>query len=128
MNLPKKIVYPLVFVLAAGALLAFLLSMGWIDLPFDGTLILDDDDFHGGVLGGMLGLTIAGIVLLFVGVLLAAVFAGVSLVLLAVAVIVCVVLLVVAIPFLLPVVALIAVPLMMLYALFRFVTRPAQPA
>ena len=67
----KKIIFPLVLVLVAGALLSFALSLGWIDLPFDGTLILDDDELHGaGVLGGMLGVTIAGVVLLCVGVLL----------------------------------------------------------
>jgi hypothetical protein len=117
----------MITLLVAGLLLATILALGFTFGPFDGTLILDDDlHMHGmGWMGGLLGVTIAGLVMLLVGVLLAFVFTGVSVLLLCVGALVACILLAVALPFFMPLVAMVAVPLMVLYALFRKMTQPA---
>lgn len=117
----------LITLLVAGLLLVAALGIGLTLGPFDGVLLLDDDLHVHGMdwMGGLLGVTIAGLVMLLVGVLLVFVFTGVSVLLLCVGALVAFILLAVSLPFLMPMLALIAVPLMILYALFRKVTQPA---
>lgn len=105
------------------ALAATFLTIGYFSVPFDPIIFLDDDVHHGGLFGGVLAVTIVGFVLLFVGIVLTVVFAGVSMVLLFVALIVATVLLVVSLPLLVPLLTFLAVPFLVLYGLFRLATK-----
>jgi hypothetical protein len=117
------------FAIAAAAtilLTAVVITLGVVYSPFDAFMFLDDDMHHGGLLGGLLASVIIGVVLALVGLILTAVFTGVSLVLLVVGVFVGVLLLALALPVLLPLLAVIAVPFLALYGLFRLVTKNQQ--
>lgn len=115
----------LISLVVVGVLLAVAIALGTYDGPLEGVIFMDDDLHDLGWMGGLLGVTIAGLVMLLVGVILAVVFTGVSVLLLCVGATVACILLAVALPFLMPVVAVIAVPLMIVYALIRKATQPA---
>jgi len=115
----------ILFALLLVALLVLSLIGMW-HLPGDGMILHSDAFPHDAWWGGVLGAVIAGFVLLLVGGILTVVFAGVGLLLFLVAILVTAVLIVAALPILLPVLAVIAVPFLILYGLVRLaVGRPA---
>lgn len=89
--------------------------------------VVDLQDGPEGILGGLLAALITGAVLLCVGVILVVVFAGVSLLLLGVGVLVVTLLVGIAVPFLVPLLAVLVIPGMLIYALYRLARRAGQP-
>lgn len=120
MNKPSRLVLALFVTLFC--LLALLVAAYHVgDAP--GWVILMDHDGPEGVVGGLLAFVIVSVVMLVVGVVLTVVFTGVGLLLLCVGLGVAALLLALAVPVLLPVVAILAVPFMILYGLFRLATK-----
>lgn len=102
--------------------------IGMWHLPGDGMILHSDGFPHDAWWGNALGALIAGFVLVLVGGILTVVFAGVGLLLLLVGILVAAVLLLVAMPVLLPVLAVIAVPFLILYGLVRLAVGDRPPA
>lgn len=102
---------------------ALVITLGVVHSPVDPMIFLDGDMHQGGFFGGLLAAVIVGVVMLMVGLILTVVFTGVGLLLLCVGLGVTALLLTLAIPVLLPALALLAVPFLVLYGLFRLATR-----